>query len=88
MISKTLSHCPVCVALQSSSSAQLVSVRQREKELERELLKSQKDNMELRFDHEQAVLELPRLRVREMGEGGRLDCKSDVKWYQYCHRLE
>ena len=88
MISRTLSHCPVCVTLQSTSSAQLVSVRQRERELERELLKSQKENMELRFDYEQAVLELPRLRVREMGEGERLDKVNDMKWCHYCHRLE
>ena len=50
--------------------------RGKERELERELLESRKENMQLRFEYEQATMELPRLRVRGKrreggGEGGR-----------------
>ena len=52
-----------CVPTQHSDSEQLSPLRERERELREELLQSQRENMTLRFDYEQAVLELPRLRV-------------------------
>ena len=61
-----LSHCHTSLShtpSQHSDSDQLSPLRERERELREELLQSQRENMTLRFDYEQAVLELPRLRV-------------------------
>lgn len=43
---------------------ELYSLRDRERKLQEELLQSQKENMQLRFEFEQAIVELPRLKVR------------------------
>ena len=62
----TLSHLTeshILTPTQHSDSEQLSPLRERERELREELLQSQRENMTLRFDYEQAVLELPRLRV-------------------------
>ena len=59
------SHCEshTLTPSQHPDSEQLSPLRERESELREELLQSQRENMTLRFDYEQAVLELPRLRV-------------------------
>ncbi len=49
---------------QHPGSSQLIALREREDALRAELLTTQRENMTLRFDYEQAILELPRLKVR------------------------
>ncbi len=49
---------------QHPGSSQLSSLRGREDGLRAELLTTQRENMTLRFDYEQAILELPRLKVK------------------------
>ena len=41
----------------------LLVLREHRGKLEAELLQAQRENMQLRFDYEQAVLEVPRLKV-------------------------
>lgn len=59
-------HPPSPLPLPTQSSESCPSVGERESELERELLETKKENMELRFDYEQAIVELPRLRVSKV----------------------
>ena len=45
------------------SSGQLHALREHEQELQDDILQCQKENMRLRFEYEQARVELPRLKV-------------------------
>ena len=47
------------------SSLELKAIRDRERILQEELLVAQKENLTLRFDCEQAAVDLPRLKVGE-----------------------
>ena len=57
------------------------------RETQDQLLKCQKENMRLRFEYEQAVVELPRLQVSEwvgeVGGASHVTCREHLNWLLY-----